>query len=100
MLSSSNIIENIQADLLDMRALKQHLDFDPFFEVQEKNNTMAGLFQQLNQLSAQFEAQNNSTTEFLTTNEQVISQLNKKLLYLESLISIFEKEASRPQKKI
>jgi len=99
MLSSNNMLENIQTDLNDMNNLKQHLEFDPFIEVKEKNEIIAGLIIELRKNGDQFESQNAETMEFLKSNENIITQINKKLLYLESIISVLEKENSRNKKK-
>jgi len=99
MLSSNNMLENIQTDLNDMNNLKQHLEFDPFIEVKEKNEIIAGLIIELRKNGDQFESQNAETMEFLKSNENIITQINKKLLYLESIISVLEKENSRNKTK-
>jgi len=92
MLSSINMIDNIQLDLNDLNNLKQHLDFDPFFEIKEKNEMIIGLLDLIKNTSDQFELQNAKANGFFTMSESVTTQINKKLLYLESLLSVMEKK--------
>lgn len=92
MLSSTNVLENIQTDLNDMSNLKQHLEFDPFVEVKEKNESIVDLINQVQINGDRFEKLNRKTNQFLLNNETIITEINKKLLFLESIISIFEKE--------
>ena len=54
MLSSTNVLENIQTDLNDMSNLKQHLEFEPFVEVKEKNESIVDLINQVQINGSQF----------------------------------------------
>ena len=99
MLSSTNVLENIQTDLNDMSNLKQHLEFDPFVEVKEKNESIVDLINQVQINGDRFEKLNRKTMQFLLNNETIISEINKKLLFLESIISIFEKENAHNKNK-
>ena len=92
MLSSTNMLDNIQTDLNDMMNLKQHLEFDPYIEIKEKNDSIITLSNLLKNSTDQFEDQNNKTNEFFTINQTIVTQINKKLLYLDSIISILEKK--------
>lgn len=90
LLSSNEILENIQLNLNDLNVLKQHLDFDPFIEIKEKNEIIMSLMENLKKNSQDFEGKNTRLNDLLTNNEGIITQINKKILYLDSILSVLE----------
>lgn len=89
------MIENIQTNLNDMTKLKQHLDFDPFIEIKEKNLSVETLLKDSIETTKKFENQKSKVEELITANDDIVKQFNKKLLYLDSIISLFERKSHK-----
>ncbi len=89
---SEDFLDNIENYVEEISNLKRTVEFDPIYERIEKENNLKSLKDLIPQNAELFLKIEEEKDNLLQINKNIVDDLNKKIVYLEILMSLKEKE--------